>query len=143
MREQLLATIPEKLYSLAVEEPITVETMRHMFANDTAARFSDFNSVLLKLFQEKEFDILNVDGKMRSRRLKTLRASDRIATPKMLLLPGISRRRNGPTGNIRKVSQKSSKPRPFGLAKGTFSVPPSFFEPLPDEEIAAFEGKPK
>ncbi len=143
MRKQLLATMPEKLYSLAVEEPVAVETMRHMFANDTAARFSDFNSVLLKLFQEKEFDILNADGKIRSRRLKTLNASDRIATPRMLLLPGISRRRNGPTENVRNVSQKSSKPRPFGLAKGTFSVPPSFFEPLPDEKIAAFEGESK
>jgi hypothetical protein len=31
--------------------------------------------------------------------------------------------------------------RPIGLAKGTFQVPPSFFEPLPDEILDAFEGE--
>ena len=141
MRKQLLGTMPDKLYSLALEGPITVETMRHMFANDTAARFSDLNSILLKLFQEREFDILSADGKVRSRRSKTLRTSDRIAIPKTLLFPGISRRGNGPAGKTRKIPPKFAKPRPFGLAKGTFSIPPSFFEPLPDEEIAAFEGE--
>ena len=46
------------------------------------------------------------------------------------------------TGN-QDLSETPSKPRPFGLAKGTFSVPTSFFEPLPDEENRAFEGEPK
>ena len=32
------------------------------------------------------------------------------------------------------------KPRPIGLAKGEFEVPKSFFEPLPDNLIQAFEG---
>ncbi len=32
------------------------------------------------------------------------------------------------------------KPRPIGLAKGEFEVPATFFEPLPDELIRAFEG---
>ena len=32
------------------------------------------------------------------------------------------------------------KPRPIGLAKGKFEVPKTFFEPLPDELILAFEG---
>ena len=41
------------------------------------------------------------------------------------------------------LTEAPSKPRPFGLAKGTFFVSSSFFEPLPDEEIAAFEGEPK
>lgn len=49
-------------------------------------------------------------------------------------------RRNLPVAEIRPLPQSPPKPRPFGLAKGTFSVPPSFFEPLPEEEIAAFEG---
>ncbi len=31
--------------------------------------------------------------------------------------------------------------RPIGLAKGIFQVPASFFEPLPDEMLDAFEGK--
>ena len=30
--------------------------------------------------------------------------------------------------------------RKIGLAKGTFSVTPEFFDPLPDDLIAAFEG---
>jgi len=49
-------------------------------------------------------------------------------------------RRNQPVAEIRPLRQPTAEPRPFGLAKGTFSVPPSFFEPLPDDEIAAFEG---
>jgi hypothetical protein len=32
------------------------------------------------------------------------------------------------------------KPRPIGLAKGEFKVPATFFEPLPDDLIQAFEG---
>ena len=32
------------------------------------------------------------------------------------------------------------KPRPIGLAKGEFEVPRTFFEPLPDNLIQAFEG---
>lgn len=32
------------------------------------------------------------------------------------------------------------KPRPIGLAKGLFKVPTTFFEPLPDDLILAFEG---
>ena len=31
--------------------------------------------------------------------------------------------------------------RPIGLAKGKFSLPDSFFEPLPEELLDAFEGK--
>jgi hypothetical protein len=31
-------------------------------------------------------------------------------------------------------------PRPFGLAKGQFVVPPEFNEPLPDEILREFEG---
>lgn len=49
-------------------------------------------------------------------------------------------RRNEPIAEIRALSQPRATPRPFGLSKGEFSVPPSFFDPLPDEEIAAFEG---
>jgi hypothetical protein len=31
--------------------------------------------------------------------------------------------------------------RPIGLAKGSFQIPSSFFDPLPDEMLDAFEGK--
>jgi len=33
------------------------------------------------------------------------------------------------------------KPRKPGLLKGQFTLPDSFFEPLPEEELAAWEGR--
>ena len=93
MRGELLNSMPAKLYTLAAEYPITVDAMRHMLANDTAARFSDLNKVVLRLAEEREIDILNPDGKERSRSLTQLRSTDRIAIPDHLLLPGFSRRR--------------------------------------------------
>ena len=93
MQKQLLNSMPEKLFSLTSEEPITIDTMRHMFANRTAARFSDLDSIMLQLSREKEIDILRPDGKVRSRTLTRLSPTDRIAFPTQLLLPGTSRRR--------------------------------------------------
>ncbi len=93
MKKGLLDTLPEKLFSLASEEPVTIDAMRYMFANQTAARFSDYDSILLELFRGKELNILNPDGKVRARTLKRIRSTDRIAFPKQLLLPGILRRR--------------------------------------------------
>ena len=41
-----------------------------------------------------------------------------------------------------KQSQKITvKQRPIGLSKGKFQVPASFYEPLSDEMLDAFEGK--
>ena len=34
-----------------------------------------------------------------------------------------------------------SQPRPFGLAKGQFTVPDDFNAPLPEDVLRAFEGK--
>lgn len=41
------------------------------------------------------------------------------------------------------IHEQQTQPtqRPIGLAKGTFQVPPSFFEPLPDDMLDAFEGR--
>jgi antitoxin (DNA-binding transcriptional repressor) of toxin-antitoxin stability system len=50
-------------------------------------------------------------------------------------------KRNKPVAEIRAIPKPQQQPRPFGLLKGQFSVPDSFFEPLPDEIIAAFEGR--
>lgn len=50
-------------------------------------------------------------------------------------------KRNKPVAEIRAIPQPHKKPRPVGLLKGQFSVPDSFFEPLPEEIIAAFEGR--
>ncbi len=91
LRQQLLTSMPAELYALASETPITVETMRHMLANSTAARFSDLDDTVLELAREKEFDIINSRGKVRSRRVTRLEPTDRIAVPQTRLLPGISR----------------------------------------------------
>jgi len=37
--------------------------------------------------------------------------------------------------------KKPSSPRPIGLAKNRFRVPPEFFDELPEEMLNAFEGK--
>lgn len=49
-------------------------------------------------------------------------------------------RRNVPVAEIRSVVQKPSKKRPIGVAKGRFEVPDSFFDDLPDDVLAGFEG---
>ena len=43
---------------------------------------------------------------------------------------------------VKKTLQSDQKPeRPFGLAKGDFSLSDKFFEPLSEETLDAFEGK--
>ena len=50
-------------------------------------------------------------------------------------------RRNTPVAEIRALRQAPAKNRALGLAKGCGKVPAAFFEPLPEDVIAAFEGK--
>ena len=50
-------------------------------------------------------------------------------------------KRNVPIVEIRPLPAASHKPRPLGLAKGKVQLHPSFFDPLPDDIIAAFEGR--
>lgn len=49
-------------------------------------------------------------------------------------------RRDEPIAEIRPLPRADTAPRPFGLARGTFSVPDAFFEPLPNDVIEGFEG---
>ena len=91
MRDDLLVPMTTKLYTLAADNPITVDATRHVLANETAARFSDYDDVILQLAREHEVDILNPEGKVRSRYLKRLSPTDRIGIPEMRLFPGISR----------------------------------------------------
>jgi len=49
--------------------------------------------------------------------------------------------RNVPIAEIRPLPARETKPRPIGLARGRFTVPLSFFEPLPDDLLKAFEGR--
>jgi prevent-host-death family protein len=49
-------------------------------------------------------------------------------------------RRNVPIAEIRPIAKMPDKPRPVGIDRG-MALPPSFFEPLPDELLSAFEGR--
>jgi len=51
-------------------------------------------------------------------------------------------RRNKPVAEIRLIPASPSEPRPVGLGKGLASLPPSFFEPLPEDMQDGFEGRP-
>ena len=49
--------------------------------------------------------------------------------------------RNVPIAEIRPVPPRETEPRPIGLARGQFTVSPSFFEPLPEDVLDAFEAR--
>ncbi len=92
MQKGLMESLPRELFGLASEQPVTIDALRHMFANRTAARFSDLDKVIVMLAQEREFDILSPEGKVRSRSYSRLTPTDRVALPSTRLLPGLSRR---------------------------------------------------
>jgi antitoxin (DNA-binding transcriptional repressor) of toxin-antitoxin stability system len=48
---------------------------------------------------------------------------------------------NHPVAELRAVSQPSSKPPKLGVAKGEFQLSDSFFEPLPEDILKAFQGE--
>ena len=48
-------------------------------------------------------------------------------------------RRNEPIAEIRALPKPLREPRPVGIDRG-MTIPAAFFEPLPDELLAAFEG---
>jgi len=50
-------------------------------------------------------------------------------------------RRNTPVAEIRLLPKRPASRRPIGLAAGTFSVSPRFFEPLPEEVVRGFRGE--
>ena len=49
-------------------------------------------------------------------------------------------KRNIPIAEIRPIHPQRKDQRPLGLARGEFKVTPAFFEPLPDDMLAAFNG---
>ena len=57
--------------------------------------------------------------------------------------PIIVFRRNIPIAEIRPIMQPLRGKRPIGLAKGRAKILPSFFDPLPDDILEAFEGREK
>ena len=50
-------------------------------------------------------------------------------------------KRNTPIAEIRPLPHPRLRKRPIGLAAGEFTVPASFFDPLPQELVAAFGGE--
>lgn len=61
----------------------------------------------------------------------------RIAQGETILLT----EREKPIAEIRAVPGSRKERRPIGLAKGEFTIPPEFYDPLPEELLEAFEGK--
>lgn len=51
-------------------------------------------------------------------------------------------KRNQPIAELRAVEQKRTEPRQIGGGPFHFDVPDSFFEPMPDEVLDAFESGP-
>jgi antitoxin (DNA-binding transcriptional repressor) of toxin-antitoxin stability system len=49
--------------------------------------------------------------------------------------------RNEPVAEIRAVEAKPKQPRRIGWAKGQVTIPKSFFDPLPEEILKAFNGE--
>jgi antitoxin (DNA-binding transcriptional repressor) of toxin-antitoxin stability system len=49
-------------------------------------------------------------------------------------------KRNQPVAEITPLPAVPARPRPIGLAKGRFTIPRSFFEPLPEVLLRTFEG---
>jgi hypothetical protein len=50
-------------------------------------------------------------------------------------------KRNQPVAESSLLPDLPARPRPIGLAKGTFVVTPSFYDALPNEVVEGFEGK--
>lgn len=49
--------------------------------------------------------------------------------------------RNRPVAEVKLLPGARGRPRRPGVAKAAFAVPSSFFEPLPEELLAGFEGR--
>ena len=49
-------------------------------------------------------------------------------------------RRNVPIAELRPIPAPLRQPRPVGIDRG-MTIPDSFFEPLPDDLLDAFEGR--
>jgi antitoxin (DNA-binding transcriptional repressor) of toxin-antitoxin stability system len=66
-----------------------------------------------------------------SRHLAAMKGDDRI----------IICNRNQPVAEVRLLPRVGERDRPVGVAKGEFTVPAAFFEPLPEDVLKAFEGQ--
>ena len=62
---------------------------------------------------------------------------DRVENGETLILC----RHNRPIAEIRPIPKERKKRPVFGIDKGKFTVPPEFFEPLPEDILRAFNGE--
>lgn len=102
-------------------------------STDIALSISDLLDMARKFVHSPTMIKLNIhEAKTHlSKYLTKLKAGERIVLCK----------RNQPVAQITPLSEARTRPRPIGLAKQTFSVPVSFFEPLPEDLYNAFESK--
>ena len=91
VHEQLLESVPAEIHALAAETPVTVDALRTVLANQTAARFDDLDGTLLKLYRGKEIEISSAQGTLRGQSTTRLKPTDLIAVPRQLslLIPGV------------------------------------------------------
>ena len=87
VHEQLLASVPPEIHALAAESPVTVDAVRHMLANETAARFCDLDRVLMALYRGRELEIRLANGSLRGTSSVRLKPTDLIALPRQPWLP--------------------------------------------------------
>jgi antitoxin (DNA-binding transcriptional repressor) of toxin-antitoxin stability system len=50
-------------------------------------------------------------------------------------------RRKEPVAVLRAIPTVQTREPQLGFAKGTFVIPPEFFDPLPEDLLRAFEGR--
>ena len=95
MQQELLETMPQELYKLlkAVDlNALSVHAIHEIWANKTAATYSQIDCILTSLVQEREFDMMGKDGREKNRnRIKTVGPTDSIILPRSFVLQGLSR----------------------------------------------------
>ena len=91
VHQQLLESVPAEIHALAAETPVTVDALRAVLANQTAARFDDLDGALLELYRGGEIEICGAGGSLRGQSTTRLKPTDLIATPRQMSLfaPGI------------------------------------------------------
>ena len=95
VQRQLLESIPAEIHALAADGPITVDALRAVLANQTAAPFEVLDTALLELYKGKEIEIRGAGGSLRGQSATSLNLTDLIGVPRqlLLLLPGDDVRR--------------------------------------------------
>lgn len=92
LHEELLDQLPNRLYDMCTIEPTTLDAIHWRLANQTAATYDDMDLVIKALVREKEFAVINSEGKVRRiTKRSVLAPTDRIVLPRERILSGLSR----------------------------------------------------